>query len=309
MYWTFGLNATPYASLTVNGVPQFQAANPAAGVPQGTSFTQAWFNDVQGENLNPVLYTGLTPAQNNPTQVMQAYMRLFGGRQVIVSGAMVLTADEMGFIELIGSATYLTTLPTPVGKLSPPIKIWNNSSVAQTIATAGGAFDGPGGNGTSQIGVAPNQIVKLCSDGFNYVVEPVGSPRGYYATNQSGTLSAPANSSQVVTSITITFPSFSRTGSFRVLARLMGAGNASAANVRQNFQNALSDGTNSSSGAQWMVYGENSADGWGVADTILLANTYAPGSTVTFTQSVLTAGGNTNFTIARCLMFLFIEEA
>lgn len=73
MYWTLGLY-----SITVNGIPQFQAANPAAGARTGTSFTAAWFNDVQGELLNILAAAGVAPAQNTPTQVLESVTRLTG---------------------------------------------------------------------------------------------------------------------------------------------------------------------------------------------------------------------------------------
>jgi len=174
MYWTTGLNATAYQSLTVNGVPQFQAANPAAGVPAGTSFTAQWFNDVQGEPLNIVLAAGITPVPNTPTQVLQGLRRIFGGNVTIIDQATTLTLDQMGFIELLGSVSYVTVLPTPVGgNVNPPITIWNNSGATQTLSTPAGEFYGPGGNGENQLAIAAGQIARVRSDTANYIVDVI----------------------------------------------------------------------------------------------------------------------------------------
>jgi hypothetical protein len=134
--------------------------------------------------------------------------------------------------------------------------------------------------------------------------------RLFYSASQSGTISSPANSTTyTIESISLTFPDASKNGAFRANVRLVGEGDATAPNVRQNFQNILNDGTKNYIGNASLVTALDVGDTWGTADTILTSGTYAPGSTVTFTHQIRTGGGGSSFTIQNSFMEIIIEEA
>jgi hypothetical protein len=134
--------------------------------------------------------------------------------------------------------------------------------------------------------------------------------RQFFAASQPGIITAPANSSTyTIEDIQLTFPAASKSGAFRAHVRMVGEGTATAANVRQNFQNILNDGRNNYIGNASLVTALAIGDTWGTADTILTSGTYSPGSTVTFTHQIRTGGGGVNFTIQNSFMELIVEEA
>lgn len=71
MYWVDGLY-----TITVNGVPTFQGANPGAGIPFGTQITAQWLDDVQGELLAFLTKAGIAPAQNTPDQALASVIEI-----------------------------------------------------------------------------------------------------------------------------------------------------------------------------------------------------------------------------------------
>jgi hypothetical protein len=134
--------------------------------------------------------------------------------------------------------------------------------------------------------------------------------RLFYSASQAGIINTPANSTTyTIENITITFPTASKSGAFRASVRLVGEGTATAASVRQNFQNILSDGTRNYIGNASLVTALAVGDTWGTADTILTSGTYPPGAEVTFTHQIRTGGGGADFTIQNSFMEIFVEEA
>jgi hypothetical protein len=134
--------------------------------------------------------------------------------------------------------------------------------------------------------------------------------RLFYSASQSSVIDAPENSTiYTIENIAITFPAASKSGAFRVNVRLVGEGTATAANVRQNFQNILSDGTNNYIGNASLVTALAVGDTWGTADTVLTSGTYPPGSEVTFTHQIQTGGGGSDFIIQNSFMEILVEEA
>jgi hypothetical protein len=134
--------------------------------------------------------------------------------------------------------------------------------------------------------------------------------RLFYSVSQAGIINTPANSTTYpIETITITLPNASKSGAFRANVRLVGEGTATAGSVRQNFQNILSDGTNSYIGNASLVTALAVGDTWGTADTILTSGTYSPGSEVTFTHQIRTGGGGSDFTVQNSFMEILIEEA
>jgi hypothetical protein len=59
--------------------PNFQAANPAGGVPMGTEVTVAFLRDVYGELLNILAAAGIGYATGTPTQVLASLRLLLAG--------------------------------------------------------------------------------------------------------------------------------------------------------------------------------------------------------------------------------------
>jgi hypothetical protein len=134
--------------------------------------------------------------------------------------------------------------------------------------------------------------------------------RPFFSVSQPGVISSPANSTTyTIEDIKLTFPAASKSGAFRANVRMVGEGIATVANVRQNFQNILSDGTNTYIGNASLVTALAVGDTWGTADTVLTSGTYLPGSTVTFTHQIHTGGGGPDFTIQNCFMEIIVEEA
>lgn len=133
-----------------------------------------------------------------------------------------------------------------------------------------------------------------------------------YSVTQTGTLGNPISvTTYTPTNQVITFPSFSKTGAFRVVAQLVASIFSTAANVEGQFQNALYDGTTVvGSGGNWSIYKKNSGYGGQTADTFISSTTYAPGATVTFTQRVVVPVlEDTQFSIQSCFMRLSVIEA
>lgn len=133
-----------------------------------------------------------------------------------------------------------------------------------------------------------------------------------YSVTQTGTLGNPISATTYTpTSQTITFPSFSKTGAFRVVAQLVSSGFSTTAGVGGQFTNQLYDGSVvAASGGAWPVYKKNTGYGWQVGDTLISSTTYAPGSTVTFTQRVvIPVLEDTQFSIQNCFMRISVIEA
>ena len=78
---------------------------------------------------------------------------------------------------------------------------------------------------------------------------------------------------------------------------------------RQNFLPTLSDGTSTIAGADWLVTSAYISDSWATSDYFQSASIYLPGAAVTFTMSITTAGGDTEFTIAGSFFELYVVEA
>jgi hypothetical protein len=142
-------------TLVAGAINKFQAANPAAGIPNGTQITADWLNDVQGENLNTMSAAGISPAYNTPTQVLQALKRIFGGNRTLISaaGTTVLTADNAGLVVVnAAGGNMVLNLPLNSSAGGAPLEFVfiriDTSSNTVTVVDAGSDTDAPGG-GTS----------------------------------------------------------------------------------------------------------------------------------------------------------------
>ncbi len=229
----------------------------------------------------------------------------------VFSNTTMAQAQQGSLVEINASSTVTTTLPTPVGQDGAFFRIYNASAYAQTIITAAANFTGPGGNLTASITLPSGQMIEVASDHNSWVVSAIPAPATYYLGNQTSPITpVVANTTYTIAGVTVTFPTHSRSGAFRVRGRMVQAGNATSASSQiQNFISSLSDGTSTfSKGASWLVYGTG-INSWGNTDYFESPGTYAPGSTETFTMSVATLGGNTTWTISGCFLELFAVEA
>lgn len=122
----------------------------------------------------------------------------------------------------------------------------------------------------------------------------------------------PANmTSYTIASVAITMPLSSKTGAFRILARMSINVSTGATNVAQSFQIGLSDGTNIKNGTQWEAVVAGAPTSLAFAETILSTATYPPGSSQTISFVVEVGGGTVNaFSINNeSFIDFFVEEA
>jgi hypothetical protein len=140
----------------------------------------------------------------------------------------------------------------------------------------------------------------------------------YYSIVQSsGTVTVDASASYTIGSISITFPSTSKSGAFRIRCILNSNGHViqtgldGTSVVRQNITSIISDNIgNQYGGAFWYLTSGYSNDGWGFNDTLLPATTYTPGGTYVFTYTITSAGGNSDaFDLEQCMASISVIEA
>lgn len=95
----------------------------------------------------------------------------------ILSGNTTLTVGQTAeLIELTGSLTFTTTLPTPVGNAGVNYRILNASTQAQTLTTLAGVFSSASssGDGAATQSVAPQTVSEIFSDGTSWVINNSG---------------------------------------------------------------------------------------------------------------------------------------
>ncbi|MDE2470212.1 MAG: hypothetical protein KGL35_16050 [Bradyrhizobium sp.] len=137
------------------------------------------------------------------------------------------------------------------------------------------------------------------------------SARPRYLFSQTGSQPAGANTTYSVAGGSITFPSFSKTGSFRLRLRAVVGLNTSTSSLgMQNFITAISDGTNTYSGASWLI-ATNGTNAAGTSDSWLTNPTYAASATVTLNMTVqtLAGAGSATYAITGSYLEAFVEEA
>jgi hypothetical protein len=230
----------------------------------------------------------------------------------VYSTTTLSQAQQGSFVEIAAGSAVTLNLPTPIGQAGAYFRIWNASTYTQTLKTpSGGIFIGPGGNSTAIATMLPGQMVEATSDNASWVLSSMGVPAPHYLANQSGSILVADNTTYTIAHTAVTFPSISSTSAFRVRGRLVAQGSMTGSGTyRQNFYSSLSDGTNTvSTGANWLVTSAYEGDSWGVSDYFESSNPYAPGSTVTFTMSTGTAGGDAKFNISGSFFELFVVEA
>jgi hypothetical protein len=314
MYWVNGLY-----TVTVNGVPQFQAANPGAGVPNGTEITQAWLNDVQGELLNflaAAAPAGIAPAANTPTQVMASTDFLYASKFNVLSAVKVISAADRGTIFVCNPGTTSVTFPVASDFDAGFIVGLSGGSAPTSVQVSDILNNGGALQGQKSFTLNAGSFVLLQAQGVNWGVLSAspdlqsGAVRAQYTATQGASITPALNSSNPVCSQAVTFPSYSPSGKFRVLIRALSQGAVTGTAQSQNFTTSIGDGTATLTGAPWLITATTTgADTWGASDTFLSDVTYAPNQTVTFNMAVATGGGTTGFTINGCSMIITVEPA
>jgi len=287
MYWTDGAY-----SVTVNGVPQFQDANPALNIPVGTYWTARWANNVTNELINLVEGAGLTPSETDQTQVLQAIRKVgfVGGSAGYSSSATLTVAHANAIVFFIGASAATFTLPAAnaAAAYSAPIVISNQGTASLTIAPA----SGDAADLLTDV-LLPGQVCAVINDGgaaWHYLWNEAKPHQGelYQQTVAQSTTTA-NNSTYTLVTQSVTFPSYSETDGFVVDGHGWLIGGATAA-MQQNFLLHLSDGTTTEDGTNWLIF-TNASLSCGVESSFVMPTVYAPGTTVTFTLAVAVAGG------------------
>ncbi|WP_297492482.1 hypothetical protein [Acidocella sp.] len=102
-------------TITVNGVQQFQSANPGAGIANGTQVTTAWLNDVQGELLNFLSAAQIVGQPNTPNQVKASTDFLYGFKFGILSANKAVTSADRGTVFICNAGCSTVTVPVASG--------------------------------------------------------------------------------------------------------------------------------------------------------------------------------------------------
>ena len=163
-------------------VPTKQAAvgtpGYAYGGPPGSTPASRWDPDVANTILAELvaLSTDLGDAINpaNNAQVLSAVRRYAGANVTFaVTGSTTLTAAQTGIIEVGVSAAATITLPAANALNSRPYHFqfvrYDTSTAVVTLAAAGSNLFYPGG--VANMVLAPGGIVRIRSDGTNWMIE------------------------------------------------------------------------------------------------------------------------------------------
>ena len=131
---------------------------------------------------------------------------------------------------------------------------------------------------------------RVTSASNNNISFPSGG--NYHSTFISNSFSIGDNTTYTIGSFNVTFPSFSPSGKWKIIVQVISnMGNNNAGPGWQNYGQVITDGNNTVSGTNWVVYSTNGI-GYGVDDTFIMGD-YTQGSNVTFTIKIWTAGGVT----------------
>ncbi|QGZ56762.1 hypothetical protein [Paraburkholderia acidiphila] len=328
-------NSVPFAqadTAPTTGTPQYATdGNPASNVPATQWPAYAW-NTIQDEIYNVIVGAGLTPDRTKWNQLLTAI-------QTMMQGSTTNVSADTGAVNAYVVA-FTPALPAPVPWVPFWFKVAHTNTGASTLNVSGTAYGLVGGahlplqgnelvaNGDALVYWNPTLnsgagqfVLLLCSGAAEQVAAASKSNHAVnlgqfetiaaYLASQSGSLGNPvASTTYTPASQSITFPSFSKSGAFRVLAQLVTSGFSQTNTVECQFQNQLFDGTNTAGqGNFWNVYKKNTGTGFAAADTFLSVTTYAPGSTITFLQRTVVQIEDTQFSLQNCFMRLWVVEA
>lgn len=152
MYWTTGSY-----SITVNGNPAFQDANPSAGIANGTVFDAAWANMLTNEGINLVQAAGLTPSQTDATQITQAVQKWAAKNRVVfeTSGA---TFNGSALAGWTNGADW--TVPPNVFRIRTRA-VGGGGGASGSSSSQPGAGGGAGGYAEGFFDVTPGQTIQI----------------------------------------------------------------------------------------------------------------------------------------------------
>lgn len=304
----------------------FTGGNPATNTP-ATQVDADWLDMVQNELAAVLSAAGVAQEKANDAQLLSSIQAIvLGSTSATYVDDSSVTANEV-VITLAPAITTYKDGQLVAGRIANSVTApatLNAGAGAVSFISPAGPFQGgelpAGSEFTARYVAASNEFVLLNSTAGNTAVNAATESnhavnlgqfetKARYAATQSGSIGISAYTVYSVSQVAITFPAHAKSGAFRVLARLNSQFSSTAAGINQNFLNSLYDGTNTTGGAFWYTYLPNAGLGAGCGDTILSAATYAPGSTVTFTQRVTTSGGQTAFNIANSSMEIYVVEA
>jgi hypothetical protein len=276
-----------------------------------------WFNLVQEELVSAIAGAGVALDRTKVNQALLAVKRLAGGNvTTVVAGTTTLTADNAGLVLVNASAGAVTIdLPAVAGASGIPLRFrlirTDSTANAVTIAPNGAdTFASQAWQTVSAPSLSLGTPLELIGDGASHWLTAVAAQMTRYTAAQSGSITPANDTVYDVSSVAITFPAVSKTGAFRVMARLIAQGSSLLSTAFQNFQNILFDGTLGFGGAEWYQNFGSASQTWGTSDFLVTSQTYAPGATVTFTQRVGVSGGTVNgFSISGANMELYVVEA
>ena len=142
----------------------------AAGAPEsGAAVSWPWATLQQIK----AAFAGYLPLSGGSmTGLLKAASGLAGGVITLNSSASLATADTGKLIQLTGTTSFTTTLPTPIADGGAFNFFLNNSTAIQTISASAGAFFGVGqpSGGASTLSLDPGKGVLLWSDSYNWEV-------------------------------------------------------------------------------------------------------------------------------------------
>lgn len=166
------LNANPI-SLDSNGMAIIYGTGDYRQQVYDSSNNLIWDAVVSSNGSSGVALTSNNLSDlTNPTQarINIGAASGYGYAQTIsISTTASLSTTQLGsFVELSGVSNYTTTFPTPVGNSAASLTVQNNSSVAQTLATPAGLFNGALGTGTNSMSLPAGSCYQFISDSVNW---------------------------------------------------------------------------------------------------------------------------------------------
>jgi len=203
------------------------------------------------------------------------------------NGVYLLVSDSSNYL-----LSYRPSAPNSISVTGGDLTMSGVTGTAITNATlvTTGVTAGTYGSSTQIPSITFDAKGRATSASNNNISFPTGG--NVVVTTISNSFSMANSTTYTVGSFTVTFPSFSPTGKWKIIIQLSSSitNNTNTNPSGNNYTQTITDGTNSVNGAAWMVFSNN---GWnfGVEDTIVMGD-YAQGSQVTFTVKIGTAGGS-----------------
>jgi len=172
---TFNSGAGAMAINGADGLPlqglEIVSATPAAVIVNVTASAFRLINPSGAYQVAPAVYSLQAPQWGQ----VQALQGNFKPLMVNTDNTATLTSLQFGsFVEFAASTASTITLPSPFGAGGATFHLWNNSGSIITLYTPVNYFYGIGtvysGNGTNMQTLAPNEVISITSDAYNWIV-------------------------------------------------------------------------------------------------------------------------------------------